>query len=62
DTDSDILHLEVAGSQYIVLNSYDAAADLLDKRSSIYSSSWNRDLLLMSSGEDLKAHRKLFQQ
>ncbi|KAE9397657.1 cytochrome P450 [Gymnopus androsaceus JB14] len=89
--DSDILHLEVAGSQYIVLNSYDAAADLLDKRSSIYSSRPHATmlydlvgyvspqqaiecsrinpnivgtgiLLLMSYGEDLKAHRKLFQQ
>ncbi|KAE9397614.1 cytochrome P450 [Gymnopus androsaceus JB14] len=73
DIDSDILHLEVAGAHYVVLSSYDAVADLLDKRSSIYSSrphatmlydlvGWNRDLLLMSYGEDLKAHRKLFQQ
>ncbi|KAJ4485415.1 cytochrome P450 [Lentinula aciculospora] len=71
--DSDVLHLEVAGADYIVLNSYEAITDLLDKRSGIYSSrphvtmlqdliGWDRDLLLLPYGEDLKAHRKLFQQ
>ncbi|KAE9397655.1 cytochrome P450 [Gymnopus androsaceus JB14] len=71
--DSDILHLEVAGVNYIVLNSYDAAIDLLEKRSSIYSSrphltmlndlvGWTGDLLLMSYGSEWKSHRKLFQQ
>ncbi|KIK58665.1 hypothetical protein GYMLUDRAFT_60677 [Collybiopsis luxurians FD-317 M1] len=35
---TDILHLDVAGSSYIILNTYEAANDLLDKRSSIYSS------------------------
>ncbi|KAJ3990909.1 cytochrome P450, partial [Lentinula boryana] len=35
---SDILHLKVAGVDYIILNSYEAITDLLDKRSSIYSS------------------------
>ncbi|KAJ3721015.1 cytochrome P450 [Lentinula raphanica] len=77
---SDILHLRVAGGDYIILNSYEAITDLLDKRSGIYSSrphvtmlqdlaltslnsiGWNRDLLLLPYGEDLKAHRKLFQQ
>ncbi|KAJ3751144.1 cytochrome P450, partial [Lentinula detonsa] len=70
---SDILHLKVAGGDYIILNSYEAITDLLDKRSSIYSSRvqsfilsvithWNRDLLLLPYGEDFKAHRRLFQQ
>ncbi|KAJ3797340.1 cytochrome P450 [Lentinula aff. detonsa] len=70
---SDILHLKVAGGDYIILNSYEAITDLLDKRSSIYSSrphatmlqdliGWNRDLLLLPYGEDFKAHRRLFQQ
>jgi len=36
--DSDILHLAVAGSNMIILNSVTAAHDLLDKRSLIYSS------------------------
>ncbi|KAJ3965805.1 cytochrome P450 [Lentinula raphanica] len=68
---SDVLHLEVAGGDYIILNSYEAITDLLDKRSGIYSSRphvtmlqdlWDRDFLLMPYGEDLKAHRKLLQQ
>ncbi|KAF8970100.1 cytochrome P450 [Flammula alnicola] len=36
--DSDIIHLNVAGTSIIVLNSLKAAYDLMDKRSSIYSS------------------------
>ncbi|KAE9397652.1 cytochrome P450 [Gymnopus androsaceus JB14] len=71
--DSDILHLEVAGTNYIVLNSYDAATDLLEKRSSIYSGrphytmlydlvGWTGDLLLMQYDNDWKSHRKLFKQ
>lgn len=36
--DSDVLHLEIAGGNYIILNSYQAVTDLLEKRSSIYSS------------------------
>ncbi|KAJ3885059.1 cytochrome P450 [Lentinula edodes] len=63
--DSDVLHLEVAGGNYIILNSYQAVTDLLEKRSSIYSSRcvcWDRDVLLMPYGEDFRAHRKLFQQ
>ncbi|KAE9385793.1 cytochrome P450 [Gymnopus androsaceus JB14] len=71
--DSDILHLEVAGVNYIVLSSYDAVADLLEKRSGIYSGrphltmlcdlvGWSGDLLLMPYGNEWKSHRKLFQQ
>ncbi|KAJ3831371.1 cytochrome P450, partial [Lentinula raphanica] len=75
--DSDILHLRVAGEDYIILNSHKAVIDLLEKRSVIYSGryvlsirselmdiylSWDRDLLVLPYGEDLKAHRKLFQQ
>lgn len=37
-TGSDILYLNVAGVSVIVLNSTDAANDLLSRRSSIYSS------------------------
>ncbi|KAF9034507.1 cytochrome P450 [Rhodocollybia butyracea] len=71
--DSDIIHYEVAGSHYIVLNSYEAATDLLDKKSLIYSSrphatmledlvGWKGDMVLMSYGNHLKAHRRLLHQ
>lgn len=36
--DTDILHLKVPGQSIIVLNSYGAAKELLDRRSAIYSS------------------------
>ncbi|KAL1742445.1 cytochrome P450 [Schizophyllum fasciatum] len=36
--DTDIIHLEVVGQHIIVLNSYEACIDLLDKRSKLYSS------------------------
>ena len=35
--DTDILHLNVAGTDIIVIGTYQAAVDLLEKRSSIYS-------------------------
>lgn len=38
DADSDIIHLDVVGTSVVVLNSLEAISDLLDKRSSIYSS------------------------
>ena len=37
-TDSDIIHVNVLGTSMIILNSYKVATDLLDKRSSTYSS------------------------
>ena len=37
-TDSDIIHVDVLGTSIIILNSYEVAVNLLDKRSSIYSS------------------------
>ena len=36
-TDTDILHLQVAGTHIIVLDNYDVAMDLLETRSSSYS-------------------------
>ncbi|KAJ3721438.1 cytochrome P450 [Lentinula guzmanii] len=70
---SDILHLKIAGENYIVLNSYEMAMDLLDKRSSIYSSrphvtmlqdliGWEGDLVYLPYGNEMKLHRKLFHQ
>ena len=36
--DSDIIHVNVLGTSMVILNSYEVATDLLDKRSSTYSS------------------------
>jgi len=35
--DTDILYLNVAGTPFIVLDTFEAATELLEKRSSIYS-------------------------
>jgi len=37
-TDSDIIHVNALGRSIVILNSYEVAVNLLDKRSSIYSS------------------------
>ena len=36
--DSDIIHVDALGTSMIILNSYKVATDLLDQRSSNYSS------------------------
>lgn len=36
-SDSDIIHLDVAGTSIIVLDTAEAATELLEKRSSLYS-------------------------
>ena len=36
--DSDIIHVNALGTSIIILNSHKVATDLLDRRSSIYSS------------------------
>ena len=36
--DSDIIHVNALGTSMVILNSYKAATDLLDQRSSTYSS------------------------
>ena len=36
--DSDIVHVNALGKSMIILNSYEVASDLLDRRSGIYSS------------------------
>ena len=36
--DSDIVHVNALGTSMIILNSYEVATDLLDRRSSTYSS------------------------
>ncbi|KAJ7671061.1 cytochrome P450 [Mycena rosella] len=69
--DSDIIHLNVAGTSIIVLSSAEAANDLLEKRSSIYSDrarvpmvdelmGW--DFALGQSLQTRRWHRRLFHQ
>ncbi|KAJ7654696.1 cytochrome P450 [Mycena polygramma] len=69
--DSDIIHLNVAGTSIIVLNSVEVANDLLDKRSSIYSDrprlpmanelcGWDFLLGFMKYGDHWRKNRQLF--
>ncbi|KAJ7146857.1 cytochrome P450 [Mycena epipterygia] len=70
---SDIIQLDLAGTSVIVLSSLEATADLLEKRSSIYSDrpslpmfldvmEWTFNLGLMKYGESWRTHRRLFSQ
>ena len=38
--DTDIIHLDVVGKSIVVLDSYEAAVELLEKRSKMYSDRW----------------------
>ncbi|KAJ7862183.1 cytochrome P450 [Mycena leptocephala] len=69
---SDIIHLNLAGTSVIVLSSFKATEELLEKRSSIYSDrptfpmvndlmGWDF-ALLQSSGDEWRIHRRLFSQ
>ncbi|KAJ7189262.1 cytochrome P450 [Mycena filopes] len=68
---SDIIHLDLAGTSLIVLSSLEATDDLLDKRSLIYSDrahlpmlidlmGWGFHFSLMKYGENWRNHRRLF--
>ncbi|KAJ7483556.1 cytochrome P450 [Mycena latifolia] len=68
---SDILHLNRAGTSVIILSSAEAAIDLLDKKSAIYSDrprmpmvnelmGWDFDLGFMKYGDHRRVHRRLF--
>ncbi|KAJ3746113.1 cytochrome P450 [Lentinula detonsa] len=70
---SDIIHLEVAGTSIIVMNSTEVAEELLDQHSTINSDrprlvmvnelmGWNFSFGLMAYGDEWRAQRKLFQQ
>ncbi|KAF8199264.1 cytochrome P450 [Mycena galopus ATCC 62051] len=70
---SDILHVDVAGTSIIVLSSTQAADDLLEKRASIYSDrarlpmvnelmGWDFALAFMKYGMKPRAHRRLFHE
>ncbi|KAF9072507.1 cytochrome P450 [Rhodocollybia butyracea] len=70
---SDIIHLEVAGTSIVVMNSSEVAEELLDQHSAIHSDrprlvmvnelmGWNYSFGLMAYGDEWRAQRKLFQQ
>ncbi|KIK66620.1 hypothetical protein GYMLUDRAFT_908855 [Collybiopsis luxurians FD-317 M1] len=68
---SDIVHVNVAGQPIIILNTLEAASELLEKRGAIYSSrprytmlneviGWKWNFVNMSYGPEWRACRKLF--
>ncbi|KXN82953.1 O-methylsterigmatocystin oxidoreductase [Leucoagaricus sp. SymC.cos] len=69
---SDILHVDAAGSSIIIVNSWKAAYDLFEKKSSLYSSRAKNHMVLLSGwdwlfgflpyGEAWLERRKLFQK
>ncbi|KAJ7764910.1 cytochrome P450 [Mycena metata] len=71
--DSDIIHLSLAGQSLIILSSWQATDDLLQKRSSKYSDrssfpmlvdlmEYDFNLLVMKYGPKWRSHRRLFNQ
>ncbi|KAF4564799.1 hypothetical protein EYR40_010971 [Pleurotus pulmonarius] len=69
-TYGDIIHLSFFGRSVVVLNSLEAAVDLLEKRSAIYSDrpdlvvydlmGWTPNLAFLPYGERFKKHRAIF--
>ncbi|KAJ7467466.1 cytochrome P450 [Mycena latifolia] len=70
---SDVIHLDVAGTSVIVLSSLEAVTALFEKRSSIYSDrpslpmlidlmGWGFHLAMMKYGDKWRTHRRLFSQ
>ncbi|KAI6142757.1 cytochrome P450 [Pisolithus tinctorius] len=71
DKFGDVVHLEVFGEHIVILNSVDAAIEMLDKKSSIYSDrpvlpmggelvGWNETLVLLPYGDRFRQHRRNF--
>ncbi|KAJ7833295.1 cytochrome P450 [Mycena leptocephala] len=69
--DSDIIHLDLAGTSVIVLSSFEATDALFEKRSSLYSDrgdfpmvtelmGWYFNIAMMKYGEEWRTHRRLF--
>ncbi|KAH7870900.1 cytochrome P450 [Lentinula edodes] len=67
--ESDIVHVNIAGNSIIILNTLEAAMELLEQRSSIYSSRptlrmlndlWEWSFISMPYGQKWNAQRKLF--
>ncbi|KAF7358359.1 hypothetical protein MVEN_00885900 [Mycena venus] len=68
--DSDIIHLNVAGTSVVVLSSFEAVDALFEKRSSLYSDrhdfpmvnelmGWHFNIGLMKYGDEWRTHRRL---
>ncbi|KAJ6553610.1 cytochrome P450 [Mycena vulgaris] len=68
ESNSDIIHLNAAGTSIVVISSVEAAKDLLDKRSVIYSDRPRSTMLNELVGADFmfgdtwRTHRRLFHQ
>ncbi|GJE96481.1 cytochrome P450 [Phanerochaete sordida] len=73
DYGSDVIHYEVLGTHFVVLNSAASVQDLLEKRSSVYSdrhetvminelTGWGRAIPFMQHNDEWREHRKLIQQ
>ncbi|KAF8068005.1 cytochrome P450 [Lyophyllum atratum] len=71
--DSDIIHLNVAGTSIIILDTAEAAMELLEKRSSLYSGrprmpmvnelmGWDFDFAFMDYGDYWRQHRRVMHQ
>ncbi|KAJ6554749.1 cytochrome P450 [Mycena capillaripes] len=65
--DSDIIHLDLAGTSVIVLSSFEATDALFEKRSSLYSDRGDFPMVTelmgwyFNIGEEWRTHRRLFQ-
>ncbi|KAJ7658590.1 cytochrome P450 [Mycena rosella] len=64
ECNSDIIHIDAAGTSIVVLSSMEAVRDLFDRRSSLYSDRVRLPMLVELMGWDFgigeRAHRKLF--
>lgn len=69
---SDIIYISVVGRDFLILNTYEAAVEVLEKRSAFYSSrpglqmtnlmGCDRLLPLLPYGEEWRSQRRLFNQ
>ncbi|KAF9457689.1 cytochrome P450 [Collybia nuda] len=73
ELNTDIIHLDVAGTSIVVLDTSEAATELLEKRSSIYSGrarmpminelmGWSFNFGFMAYGDHWRFHRRLMHQ
>ncbi|KAJ2922489.1 hypothetical protein H1R20_g14607, partial [Candolleomyces eurysporus] len=73
ELNTDILHLEMAGTHIIVLDNYEVATDLLESRSSLYSGrphlvmmielmGWGFNFGFVDYGDFWRKHRRMAQQ
>ncbi|EKM48686.1 uncharacterized protein PHACADRAFT_154991 [Phanerochaete carnosa HHB-10118-sp] len=62
--DSDVVHFQILGAHYVVLNSAKATTELFERRSNLHSdkTGWDRNWGLMKYGAFWRAHRKIFHQ